>query len=304
MEGDTLPGDVFELISQGFRYWFVLLGAVIVWRAFRWSMLDHKNYRRTMRALPDAGFIGEVVDLNSGKSQSLPREGVIGSGKGCDIRLSGIRNRECEYSFVDGKGVEILPVRRAHELSLDGERIGTRAFASHGSRLNLPGYSLRFRLFSGLNVPVKSHEYDRNQYLEFVPDSSMEELSDAGMPLPDQLPGLEDQYMPQYGAEEQASPVADCESSQQLWQEPASAFVSSRPALEEEHRPGIPEYVNPQPQAWNPDITWKFAVPPPETFADSSSQPYRQPVQPVWEQEMSREAQRPRKRRSQRHEEQ
>ena len=31
-----MPDDLYEILSLGMRYWFLLLGALIVWRSFRW----------------------------------------------------------------------------------------------------------------------------------------------------------------------------------------------------------------------------------------------------------------------------
>lgn len=274
-----MQSDVFELISLGFRYWFVLLGLMIVWRALRWQMADQRAYQKIMKALPDAGLIGELVDLSSGESWPLPREGVIGSSKGCDIRFSGVRGREFEYAFVDGKGVEIIPAHRSHQLVLDGEKIGAKAFAAHGSRLNLPGYSLRFRLFSGLNVPFKSREaaYQPEEGFAsraFSEDTDLQELYGSGMPLPDQLPGLQNGWMPS------AHPGSTNQSPQDIPE-------AHPPMYAEDQRP------------WDPEMTWRFAVPPPETYTEHS---FHQPVQPVWEQEMSHQSQEhQRKRRSRRH---
>lgn len=267
-----MTSDVFELISKGFRYWFVLLGVIIVWRTFRWTLQDHRTYRRVLKALPDAGLIGEIVNLNAGDSQSLPREGVIGSGKSCDVRLSGIRRRELEYLFIDGRGVEIRPAHRRHELLLDDRDIAGRAFAAHGSRLTLPGYFLRFRLFSGLNVPEVTPESSHNPQDENLFSSNIEYTDLSGvMPYPDQLPGLHENLMPQ------------------------TYMQSERGYMNE---PSVPVTRD-----WNPDLTWQYAVPPPEVFAAAAKEAsYPQLSQPVWENEYQQAEPKQRKRRSKRHE--
>ncbi len=294
-----MRSDIYELISQGLRYWFVLLGFAILWRAFSWFMQDRRAYRKMLRALPDAGLVGEVVDLATGASQALPREGVIGSGKGCDIRLSGIRSRECEYAFVDGKGIELIPARRSHELVLDGDPVQGRAFAAHGSRLELPGYSLRFRLFAGLNVPVRSREvYSQEAHPAiFSGDQFGAELADEGMPMPDQMPGLDMPAMilPQSDYQMGNAPMAGenralPELDGQYAQAQQNGYASHAARIPVPH------------QAWNPDMTWQYAVPPPEAFqGNGTQQSVSQPAQPVWEQEQDR-TQHPRRRRSQRHE--
>lgn len=293
-----MRSDVFELISQGLRYWFALLGLVILWRGFLWFIQDRRAYRKMLKALPDAGLVGEVVDLATGSSQALPREGVIGSGKGCDIRFSGIRGRECEYAFVDGKGIELIPARRSNELVLDGEPVQGRAFAAHGSRLELPGYSLRFRLFSGLNVPVRSHEaYPQDAYPAFLSGNSYGEgLAGEGMPMPDQLPGLDmpSMTLPQGDRQRNDGAAApEGQATPQLYgpsvQPPQNGYAPNAAQIPAPH------------QAWNPDMTWQYAVPPPEAFQTDGVQSAYRPAQPVWEQEEG-QSRHPRRRRSQRHE--
>ncbi|NCB34593.1 MAG: hypothetical protein EOM58_00940 [Clostridia bacterium] len=295
-----MSSGVFELISQGLRYWFVLLGIIIVWRTLKWALQDHRAYGRMIKALPDAGLIGEIVSLSTGESQPLPREGVIGSSKSCDIRFSGIRSREMEYVFIEGRGVEIIPAHRQHEISLNGEEVGTKAFASHGSRLNLPGYTLRFRLFSGLNVPDIAQEaaYQPAEEGWYTPEGELGSLMNAGMPLPDQLPGLHDHQMP--SAEPQLAPV------EQPYENPIAqpyqydAYSLQQPVYGQPAP--APQSLQPAQQAWNPDMTWQYAVPPPEVFASAAAESQYQPSLPLWEQEYHQEPAQPRKRRSKRHE--
>ena len=295
-----MPSEVFELISKGFRYWFVLLGFIIVWRTLKWALQDHRAYRRILKALPDAGLIGEIVNLSTGESQPLPREGVIGSGKSCDIRFSGIRSREMEYAFIEGRGVEIIPAHRQHEISLNGEDAGAKAFASHGSRLNLPGYSLRFRLFSGLNVPDIAQEaaYQPAEEGWYTPEGELDSLMNAGMPLPDQLPGLHDHQMP--SAELQRAPIDQLDENPMAQPYQYDAYSPQQPVYGQPAP--APQSQEPARQAWNPDMTWQYAVPPPEAFASAAAESQYQPSQPLWEQEYHQEPAQPRKRRSKRHE--
>ena len=296
-----MPSEVFELISQGLRYWFALLGLIIVWRTLKWALQDHRAYRRILKALPDAGLIGEIVNLNTAGSQPLPREGVIGSGKACDIRFQGLRRRELEYAFVEGRGVEIVPAHRQHEIMLNGEEVGAKAFASHGSRLNLPGYTLRFRLFSGLNVPDIVHEaaYQPAEDGWYTPEDDANDLMNAGMPLPDQLPGLHDDYMPH--PESQHAPANQPDESPFGQPDQYDTYATQQPVYVQQDP--VPQAQQRPQQAWNPDMTWQYAVPPPEVFSAAASEIHDLPSQPLWEQEYYQEPAQPRRRRSKRHEE-
>ncbi len=146
--------QAYELISMLMRYIFVLIGLMIVWRSFRWLRRDARAYRKEMRSLPDAGLVGEMVNLSTGEAQPLPREGVIGASRECDIRLKGpgIRRSHARFEFEDGKGLKIIPLRHA-DLLLNGTALRGPGYALHGTQLGLGGVPLRVRLFAGLNIP-------------------------------------------------------------------------------------------------------------------------------------------------------
>ena len=77
----TLPGDlavpaeVYELIAQAARYWFLLLMAIIVWRSFRWYRRDRRQAKKRLKLLPDAGFVGEMVVIEGGAASEFYKDG-------------------------------------------------------------------------------------------------------------------------------------------------------------------------------------------------------------------------------------
>jgi len=151
-----LQAPAYELVSMGLRYWFVLLAVFLLWRAYRLMRQDRRDYRRTLRQLPDAGLVGEVVDLQENRGIPLPREGMMGSGRSCDVRVPGLKRREVEFIFRPGRGVRLIPVHRRHGASLDGQALrAADAFALHGTVLEIRDRSFRFRLFAGLDLPER-----------------------------------------------------------------------------------------------------------------------------------------------------
>lgn len=152
-----LAVEWYELLSLLMRYVFAGLGAIIVWRVLRWIRRDARQYNRDMRRLPDAGLVGEMVDIESGKAYPLPREGMIGSAHGCDIRVKrkDIAGHHAVFVFEEGKGLRVTPYHR-HDLSMDGTELRGSAHALHGSTLEFGRCVLRVRLFAGLNVPHPS----------------------------------------------------------------------------------------------------------------------------------------------------
>lgn len=144
----------YELLSLFMRYIFIGLGVLILWRAYRWMRRDSRAYKKQMRALPDAGLVGEMVELATGQSQPLPREGIMGASRDCDIRVrgAGVRARHALFFFEEGKGLKVTPIRGAGVL-MAGVELRGPAHALHGTQLQLGDALLRVRLFAGLNVP-------------------------------------------------------------------------------------------------------------------------------------------------------
>lgn len=176
----------YELLALGLRYLFAVLIALTLLRA-AWLMHgDHREYKRMLRHLPDAGLIGEVVELQGLQSQPLPREGLIGSGRNCDIRLPGIRRRELEFMFRPGLGVRLIPLHARQGALLDEEPLNKNAaYALHGTVLELRGKQLRFRLFAGLDLPDRA----AIGLTEGMTDSFIPANEDPGLhAYPDPLP--------------------------------------------------------------------------------------------------------------------
>ena len=150
-----VPQETYELTAMFMRYWFIFLMLIITFRAFRWLMNERRSYRRTLAALPDAGLIGEVVDLRTGESYPLQREGIISSRSYADIRLKMLKYQAINFQYVENKGVRMTGRGRNRGTFLEGEPLSRGQYALHGSRLVIPPYELRFRLFEGLNVPER-----------------------------------------------------------------------------------------------------------------------------------------------------
>lgn len=159
-----MPDDLYEILSLGMRYWFLLLGALIVWRSFRWLRKDRREKHRRLRQLPDAGMIGELVvlvgsdELQEGTAIPVPREGVLGFLRTCDVvvPVPGVAGHHLDFTFHDGQGLLITPWR-GQTCQVDADELTHRSKASrfpmhHGSRLFVGDAVLRLRLFAGLET--------------------------------------------------------------------------------------------------------------------------------------------------------
>ena len=142
-----MPDNVYEIISLGARYWFALLGLVIVWRSFSWLRKDRRAKHKRLKHLPDAGMIGEMVvlqgsdELPEGTAIPVPRAGVLGFLRTCDVvvPVDGVAGKHIDFVFQDGKGLLLFPLRRQTCLVDDVElthRSKTKKHPMfHGSRL-------------------------------------------------------------------------------------------------------------------------------------------------------------------------
>ncbi len=148
-----MNSSAYQLIALGARHLFVFLAFLIVFRAGLSLLSEHRKRKKILRNLPDAGMVGEVRDTDNDRAYPLPREGVMGSGRGCDIRLRGLRRRHVNFSFVEGKGLLLTPCHSRSEVQLNHAPIGKGGYALHGAIMRAGGYTLRIRLFAGLNVP-------------------------------------------------------------------------------------------------------------------------------------------------------
>jgi len=156
-----LSQDYYELLVLAARYVFALLGVVVVWRAANWLRQDFRERRWVKSALPDAGYIGtlHVMEGQSkrlipGDSLPLPTEGVLGSGAGCDVRVSHatVGRRHALFEFRPD-GLHLRPYRD-ERLQVDGHPLpqGCEAILAHGAMLTLGGVMLQLRLFAGIQA--------------------------------------------------------------------------------------------------------------------------------------------------------
>lgn len=209
---------LYEVISLAARYWFALLGLLIVWRTFSWLRRDRRRKHKRLKQLPDAGTIGDWVvirgcaQLPAGDALPIPWEGVVGFGRGCDVVLPapGVRAVHAFCSFEEGKGLLVLP-KRGRTVVIDGTAIRNRADAlehrmRHGSFIEIGDAVLRLHVLMGLGmehtVPRVQDEPPRRAYL---PDPVA-----AVQPMPNHVsnpvPERQRMPMPMRAAHPQESP--------------------------------------------------------------------------------------------------
>lgn len=160
-----MPTEIYEIVAQGARYWFLFLMTLIVWRSYRWYRKDQRQRKKRLRLLPDAGFIGEMVvlqgggSLKPGEALAVPREGLMGFSRRNDlcVPVTGVANKHCWFRFDPDQGLRVEPFY-GKKIKVDGEeRTGRKdpLYMTHGSRLWLGEAQLRLRLFAGFEAPLR-----------------------------------------------------------------------------------------------------------------------------------------------------
>ena len=152
------------------RYVFTFIGVMIVLRTFSWLRKDRRLKHKRLKQLPDAGTVGVLTvvtgnrQLREGMIIPVPHEGLIGSVRTCDIvvPLPGVALDHADFTFVDGKGLYVLP-RRGCQVTVDGQLLrnaaeGKRCPMQHGSILEIGEAVLQLGVFAGLDVKVTQIE--------------------------------------------------------------------------------------------------------------------------------------------------
>lgn len=187
----SVSPEIYSVLSVASRWLFAFFALMLLVFAFSWHHADRKERRERFKNLPGAGTVGELVVL-SGSDElpretwfPVPREGVLGSLRSCDLVIPcpGVSSHHLDFSWQDGTGLLIRPRVGCHVL-VDGVPVSRRgAFADtpllHGSVLQVGTAALRLQLYSALA--------DTNR--TFTP-SFNEPVPGAGVPVqPSPVPG-------------------------------------------------------------------------------------------------------------------
>ena len=157
----SVSPEIYSVLSQASRWFFVLLALMLLCLAFSWHHTDRKERRDRFRNLPGAGTVGELVVI-SGSDElpadtwfPVPREGVLGSLRSCDLVIPcpGVSSHHLDFSWQDGTGLLIRP-RVGCEVLIDGVPVTRRGMDMplvHGSVLQIGSAVLRLQLFAALS---------------------------------------------------------------------------------------------------------------------------------------------------------
>ena len=206
-----MPQQIYELVAQGARYWFLFLMVLIVWRSWRWYRKDKRQAKKRLKLLPDAGFVGEMIvlegskHLERGKALPVPREGTLGLKRTNDlcVPVAGVHKRHLWFRFEDGRGLLVEPYAQ-NTLTVDGVPYENRhnpLYMGHGSRLYVGEAVLRLRLFAGFEAT--GHAV-RQSGVEDAPPEQQPDQAQMQQQIAYQQWMQQQWMMQQYAAQQQA----------------------------------------------------------------------------------------------------
>lgn len=159
----SVSPEIYTVLSLASRWLFAFFALMLLFFAFSWHHSDRRERRNRFKNLPGAGTVGELVVLSGSEELPqdtwfpVPREGVLGSLRTCDLVVPcpGVRSQHLDFSWQDGTGLLIRP-RIGCEVFVDGVPVSRRgSYADtplvHGSVLQVGSAVLRLQLFAALS---------------------------------------------------------------------------------------------------------------------------------------------------------
>ena len=103
----SVSPEIYSVLSDASRWLFAFFALMLLLFALGWHRSDRKERRDRFKNLPGAGTVGELVVI-SGSDRlpqdtwfPVPREGVLGSLRSCDLVVPcpGVRSQHLDFSW-------------------------------------------------------------------------------------------------------------------------------------------------------------------------------------------------------------
>ena len=156
----SVSPEIYNIISRASRWLFAFFALMLLLFALSWLYDERRKRCERFRSLPEAGNIGEMVVI-SGSDQlpvdtwfPVPREGILGSLRSCDLVVPcpGVHARHLAFSWQDGTGLVVKSFPGC-ETFVDGVSLLTAEKSDmpvmvHGSCLQVGSAVLRLQLLA------------------------------------------------------------------------------------------------------------------------------------------------------------
>lgn len=158
-----VTAEVYEVLSLALRYFFAIFAVFLGLRGLLLTLADRREEKERLRHLPGAGTVGELVVISGGRTLAadtwfpVPREGVLGSLRSCDLVVDcrGVAGHHLDFSWRDGVGLLLSP-RGGRQVTVNDQPLDARTDPeslplTHGAILRVGDATLRFLVFAALN---------------------------------------------------------------------------------------------------------------------------------------------------------
>ena len=162
--------DVWKILYTVSRYLFPLLAVSLVFLVLFFILSESRVRREKVHNLPGSGTVGELIVLSGSRDLDVntwfpvPREGVLGSVRSCDLVIPcpGVHTKHLDFSWQDGAGLLIHP-RTGCEALINGVPVTCRTRPAdvpltHGAVLQVGSAVLRLHLFAALDSTVSAFQ--------------------------------------------------------------------------------------------------------------------------------------------------
>lgn len=176
-----MSSEMYTLIALAARYWFAGLMLLIVFRAWRVTVVDNRRARILREWTPETGCVGEMLINPGGKRRlrvPIPQEGVLGSSRKADIRIkyAGVLPMHAHIEQRRG-GLLVRPLGKATVALGEGAFTGDTLFARDGDVLLIGKLRLLVVLFE---PDAQEEDAGDEEDAAFFPDEKARDLPAPG----------------------------------------------------------------------------------------------------------------------------
>lgn len=144
--------ELYSILAMGMRYVFSGLALIIVFRAWRITVVDNRRANILRMIMPDVASVGEFIAKGEIKKRRrkrylLPREGVLGASGGADVSIKhpDVKRKHAFFELREG-GLLIRPLKGAR-ITLENGANAQQLILRDGDSVMLGNLKLTLVLF-------------------------------------------------------------------------------------------------------------------------------------------------------------
>lgn len=149
-----MDSELYAILALAARYFFVLLMLLVVFRAWRCTVVDNRRAKLLRDFSPETGCIGEFI-VNPKRGQKrltvpVPREGVLGRSSRADVMIRNKSLRRMHAFFEQREGGLFVRPYHGATFRVGGRESGEPLFLRDGDALTVGTLKFLFVLFDAV----------------------------------------------------------------------------------------------------------------------------------------------------------